>query len=154
MKKIMYSTLTLALLSVNTIAYDSTKAEELNTFYAHMTQKACADSKLFMPAEEVLKMLREKKAVTLLDVRTEAEASIIAVSEEHALHFPIATLFEKKNLDSLPKNEPIVVICHSGSRALLAAVGLKRIGFKQVHVLKGGLIALATEDNPKNTLVE
>lgn len=154
MKKIMYSILTLVLLSVNTMAYDNIKAEELNAFYSHMTQKACADSKLFMTADEVMKMLREKKAVTLLDVRTEAEANIIAVSEEHALHFPIATLFEKKNLDILPKNEPIVVICHSGTRALLAAVGLNRIGFKQVHVLKGGLIALATEDNPKNTLVE
>lgn len=154
MKKIMYSILTLVLLSVNTMAYDDIKAEELNAFYSHMTQKACADSKLFMTADEVMKMLRKKKAVTLLDVRTEAEANIIAVSEEHALHFPIATLFEKKNLDSLPKNEPIVVICHSGTRALLAAVGLNRIGFKQVHVLKGGLIALATEDNPKNTLVE
>lgn len=89
-----------------------------------MTQKACADSKLFMTADEVMKMLREKKAVTLLDVRTEAKANIIAVSEEHALHLPIAILFEKKNIDSLPKNEPIIVICHSGTRALLAAVGL------------------------------
>lgn len=136
MKKIMYSTLTLALLSVNTLAYDNIKAKELNSFYSHMTQKACADSKLFMPAKDVLKMLREKKAVTLLDVRTEAEAKIIAVSQNNALHFPIAHLFEKKNLDRLPKSEPIVVICHSGTRATLAAIGLKRIGFTQVHVLR------------------
>jgi len=153
MKKIIYSTLTLAVLSVNTMAYDNTKAEELNTFYSHMTQKACADSKLFMSAGDVLKMLRDKKAITLLDVRTEAEASIIAVSEKNALHFPIENLFEKKNLDSLPKNEPIVVICHSGSRAILAAMGLKRIGFEQVNVLKGGLIALAKENDTKNAPV-
>ena len=150
MKKIIYSTLTLALLATNTMAYEKSKAEELDKFYSHMTQKTCADSKLFMPADEVLKMLREKKAVTLLDVRTEAESNIIAVSEKNALHFPIAHLFEKKNLDTLPKNEPIIIICHSGTRATLAAIGLKRIGFTQVHVLKGGLIALATDNNPKN----
>jgi rhodanese-related sulfurtransferase len=153
MKKIIYSTLTLALLSVNALAYDNAKAEELHAFYSHMTQKACADSKLFMPAEDVLKMLREKKAVTLLDVRTEAESRIIAVSQKNALHFPIEHLFEKKNLDSLPKSEPIVVICHSGTRATLAAIGLKRIGFKQVHVLKGGLVSLAIDTNPKNAPV-
>jgi rhodanese-related sulfurtransferase len=153
MKKIIYSTFTLVLLSVNTLAYDNTKAEELSSFYSHMTQNACADSKLFIPAEDVLKMLREKKAVTLLDVRTEAEAKIIAVSEKDALHFPIAHLFEKKNLDILPKSEPIVVICHSGTRATLAAIGLKRIGFKHVHVLKGGLVSLAIDTNPKNAPV-
>ena len=153
MKKIIYSTFTLVLLSVNILAYDNTKAEELNSFYSHMTQKACADSKLFMPAEDVLKMLREKKDVTLLDVRTEAEAKIIAVSQKNALHFPIAHLFEKKNLDILPKSEPIVVICHSGTRATLAAIGLKRIGFTQVHVLKGGLVSLAIDNNPKNAPV-
>jgi len=150
MKKIITSTFTVALLAVQTMAYDNSKADELNNFYSHMTQKACADSKLFMQAEDVLKMLREKKAVTLLDVRTDAESKIIAVSQENALHLPIEHLFEKKNLDSLPKNEPIVVICHSGTRATLAAIGLKRIGFKQVHVLKGGLVALAIDNNPKN----
>ena len=43
MKKMMYSTLTLALLSVKILAYDNTKAEELHSFYSHMTQKACTE---------------------------------------------------------------------------------------------------------------
>jgi len=150
MKKIIYATLTLTLLSINAIAYDNTKAEELQKFYSHMTQKACADSKLFMEADAVLKMLRENKALTLLDVRTNAEANIISVSHKNAIHYPIATLFEKKNLDTLPTDKPVVVICHSGTRATLAAIGLKRLGFKNIHVLKGGLVGLATCNNPKN----
>lgn len=150
MKKILLSTLTFALLSISAHAYDDTKAKELNTFYSHMTQKACADSKLFIQAKEVMKRLKEKKDITLLDVRTDGEASVIALSGDNALHIPISELFKKENLDKLPTDKPIMVVCHSGTRATLAAIGLKRIGFKKVHVVKGGLIALAEANNPKN----
>jgi len=149
MKKIIYSTLTLALLSVNSMAYDATKAEELSKFYAHMTQKTCADSKLFVKAVDTMKMIRENR-VTLLDVRTNGEASVIALSGNSSIHIPIENLFKKENLDRLPTDKPIIIVCHSGTRATLAAIGLKRVGFKKIHVLKGGLIALASATNPKN----
>ena len=150
MKKTLLSTLTFALLSVSAHAYDDTKAKELNTFYSHMTQKACADSKLFIEADEVMKLLTGKKEMTLLDVRTDGEASVIALSGDNALHMPISELFKKENLNKLPTDKPIMVVCHSGTRATLAAIGLKRIGFEKVHVVKGGLIALADANNPKN----
>lgn len=149
MKKVLYSTLTLTLLTVNAMAYDATKAENLHNFYAHMTQKACADSKLFIKGEETMKMVRDNN-VTLLDVRTNGEASVIALSGKNSIHIPIANLFKKESLDTLPTDKPIVIVCHSGTRAVLAAIGLKRIGFKQIHVLKGGMIALAEANNPKN----
>jgi len=154
MKKTLLTTLTVALLTVSAHAYDDTKAKELNTFYSHMTQKACADSKLFIKAKEVMKLLKEKKDITLLDVRTDGEASVIALSGDNALHMPISELFKKENLDKLPTDKPIIVVCHSGTRATLAAIGLKRIGFKKVHVVKGGLIALAEANNPKNAPVK
>jgi len=149
MKKVLYATLTLALLSVNTMAYDAQKAKNLNDFYAYMTQKACADSKLFIDAEETMKRIRDNN-VTLLDVRTDGEASVLALSAKSAIHIPIAKLFKKESLDGLPTDKPIVTICHSGTRAVLAAIGLKRVGFKNIHVLKGGMVALAEANNPKN----
>lgn len=149
MKKTILSTLVLAVLGTNAMAYDATKAEELNHFYSHMTQKTCADSKLFVKAKDTMKMIRDNN-VTLLDVRTIGEAGVIALSGKNSLHIPIKDLFQKENLDKIPTKKPIVVICHSGTRATLAAIGLKRIGFKKIHVLKGGLIALARANNPKN----
>ena len=154
MKKTLLSTLTVALLTVSAHAYDNTKAKELNTFYSHMTQKACADSKPFIKAKEVMKLLKEKKDIALLDVRTDGEASVIALSGDNALHMPISELFKKENLDKLPTDKPIMIVCHSGTRATLSAIGLKRIGFKKVHVVKGGLIALAEANNPKNAPVK
>lgn len=150
MKNTFHSALALLVLSISAHAYDNTKAQELHTFYSHMTQKACADSKLFVKANDVMKLLKEKKDISLLDVRTDGEASVIALSGKNALHIPISELFKKENLDTLPTNKPIMVICHSGTRATLAAIGLKRLGFKKVHVVKGGLIALAKANNPKN----
>ena len=149
MKRTIFSTLALAILSTNAMAYDSKKAEELNAFYSHMTQKACADSKLFIEAEETMKMIRDNSIIQL-DVRTTGEVGVIALSGKNSLHIPIKDLFKKENLEKIPTDKPIVVVCHSGTRATLAAIGLKRIGFKTVQVLKGGLIALATENNPKN----
>ncbi len=154
MKKTLLSTLTFTLLSVSAHAYDDTRAKELNTFYSHMTQKACADSKLFVEADEVMKLLRSKKEMTLLDVRTDGEASVIALSGDNALHMPISELFKKVNLDKLPTDRPIMIVCHSGTRATLAAIGLKRIGFEKVHVVKGGLVALADANNPKNAPIK
>jgi len=136
------------------MAYDVEKSEELNKFYSHMTQKACADSKLFMKADDALKMLREKKAFIFLDVRTDGENAVLSLSGENALHIPINVLFQKENLDKLPTDKPVVVVCHSGTRATLAAIGLKRLGFKKVHVLKGGMVALAKATNVKKSPIK
>jgi rhodanese-related sulfurtransferase len=99
-------------------------------------------------------MLREGKEFTFLDVRTDGEASVIKLNGKNALHIPIDTLFTPKNLDKLPTNKPLIVVCHSGTRATMAAVGLKELGFKNVQVLKGGLISLAIANNPKNAPVQ
>ena len=154
MKKLIYSTVVVSLLSMNLMAYDANKAKELNTFYSHMTQKACADSKLFMKAVDALKMLREKKPFIFLDVRTDGENDVLSLSGDNALHLPINLLFKKENLDKLPTDKLIIVVCHSGTRATLTAIGLKRLGFKKVHVLKGGMVALAKVNNPKNAPVK
>ena len=154
MKRLLQSAIAVLVLALSANAYDATKAQELNGFYSHMTQKVCANSKLFVKATDVMKMLREKKQFTMLDVRTDGEAAVISLSGENALHIPINVLFKKENLDKLPTNKPIIVVCHSGTRATLAAIGLKRVGFKQVHVVKGGLIALAKANNPKNAPIK
>ena len=151
MKKLIYPTIAISLLTINLMAYDTKKAEEFNAFYSHMTQKACANSKLFMKADEALKMLREKKPFTFLDVRTDGENSVLALNGDNALHIPIDSLFQKANLDKLPSDQPIVVLCHAGTRATLAAIGLKRLGFKKIYVIKGGLNALAKATNTKQS---
>ena len=150
MKKFIFGSLAFSLLTLNAMAYNVDKAKEFKSFYSHMTQKACADSKLFMKADELMKMLRDKKEFFMLDVRTDGENAVLSLSGKNSLHIPINVLFEKENLNKLSMDKPIVVVCHSGTRATLAAIGLKQLGFKKIHVLKGGMVALAKANNPKN----
>lgn len=149
-KKLITSSVLVSALAVHSMAYDTTKAEEYNKFFSNFSQKACADSKLFIESEEVMKMLRDNASFTLLDIRTKGETGIVSVSSENGVYIPLKNLFEKANLDRLPKDKPIIVVCHSGTRATMAAIGLTQLGFKQVHVLEGGLVALADANTPKN----
>lgn len=150
MKNIITSSLLIASLSVSAFAYDTNKAKIFENFYAGFTQKACANSKLFVEADEVMKMLRDNHKVTLLDIRTKGEHAVISIGLKNSLYIPIKELFKKENLDKLPTDQTIVIVCHSGTRATLAAVGLKQIGIKNTRVLKGGLVSLANANNPKN----
>ena len=154
MKKIISSTLVIAALAVNSMAYDATKAEGFNKFFSNFTQKACADSKLFIDSEDVMKMFRDNAKFTLLDIRTIGEAGIVTVSSKNGMYIPLKNLFEQENLDKIPTDKPVIVVCHSGTRATIAAIGLKQLGFKQVHVLKGGLVALADANTPKNAPIK
>ncbi|MEA2091141.1 MAG: rhodanese-like domain-containing protein [Campylobacterota bacterium] len=150
MKKIVTSTLLMASLSISAFAYDTTKAQTFDKFYSNFTQKTCASSKLFIQADETMKMLRENKKFTLLDIRTKGEHAVISIGLKNSIYIPIKDLFKKENLDKLPTDQTIVIVCHSGTRATLAAIGLKQIGIKNTRVLKGGLISLADANNPKN----
>ena len=150
MKKLLTSTLLVASLSISAFAYDVDQAKKLQGFYSHFTQAACAKSTLFIDAEEVMKTIRDDAKVTFLDVRTEGEHSVVSMGLKNSLFIPIENLFEEKNLQKLPLDQPILIVCHSGVRALLAAAGLKQIGIKNVRVVKGGLPALATANSVVN----
>lgn len=137
-------------LSTQLFAFDATKAAELHHFYSHMDQKACADSTLFMKADDLMTLIREGKPYLLLDVRSQGEASVLGLTDTHSALIPIERLFTPEALKTLPTDRPIIAICHSGTRGTMAAIGLKQLGFKNVHVLKGGMIALAEANTPKN----
>jgi len=150
MKRVLSQAIFVLSLTLSTQAYDANKAASLDAFYSHMTHKACANSKLFIKGVDVMKMLQQKKPLLLLDVRTDAEAAIVGLTGDNALHISLNRLFHKENLDKLPTDRPMIIVCHSGIRATMAAMGLKQLGFKNIQVLKGGIIALAKADTPKN----
>jgi rhodanese-related sulfurtransferase len=154
MNKVLVNALLLTTLTISAYGYDATKAKNLEKFYSHMTQKVCADSKLFISAEDTLKLIRDNKKHVILDVRTAGENSVISVSDKNSIHIELKDLFKKENLDKISTDVPVIVVCHSGTRAVMAAMGLKQIGFKNIQVLKGGFIALAQQDTVKNAPIK
>ena len=149
-KKIVMGMLFVSTLTLNAYAYDANKAKDFDTFYSHFTQQACAKSELYIDGEEAMKMMREKKKFTFLDIRTEGETSVVGVTASNTLKIPLEHLFEAKNLDKLPKDELMVVVCYSGTRAVAATISLKMLGFKNTRVMKFGIMGLAKGGSVKN----
>ncbi|MDY0116955.1 MAG: rhodanese-like domain-containing protein [Sulfurimonadaceae bacterium] len=153
MKKIFIVVL-LGLLSINSFAYDIEKVKEFDNFYSKMTQEVCATSTLFINAEDTMGLIKADKEYLILDVRSDGEYSVMGVHLQKSLHIPLERLFTKESLDTLPKNTPIIVTCHSGTRGLMAVMALKQIGITNTQVLKGGLIALADANTPANAPIK
>jgi rhodanese-related sulfurtransferase len=94
-------------------------------------------------------MMAKKEPLVLLDVRTSAEQKLVAFADAAAVQAPLDRLFVKENLDTLPTDKPIVVVCHTGARAAAAAILLRSIGFENAKFLKGGMVDLVTKLTPK-----
>ncbi len=76
----------------------------------------------------------------LLDVRRPDEFAAERVAG--SVNLPLPDLLAG-DLDGVPDDEPILVICRSGRRAEVAAASLEARGYRDVRVLAGGLDALA-----------
>ncbi len=73
----------------------------------------------------------------LLDVRTEPEYLIAAIP--NSINIPLPELRER--IDELDPEKSTVVVCKVGRRAYGAALLLRRLGFRDVKILDGGMTA-------------
>ena len=92
-------------------------------------------------AEELYeRMNSEDSPAIYIDVRTPQEYNSPAGHIKGTKLFPLGDLMQ--NIDSLNeyKNKEVVMICHSGSRSMMASQLLARAGFKDVRNLVGGMM--------------
>jgi rhodanese-related sulfurtransferase len=80
----------------------------------------------------------------ILDVREQWELDIAKL--EGAVHIPMNTIPER--LGELPRDQEIVVMCHSGGRSLRVAQYLEKNGFASPVNLAGGIAGWAEEVDP------
>jgi rhodanese-related sulfurtransferase len=86
----------------------------------------------------------EPGSCALLDVREPWELAICGFPE--AIHCPLGALVGQEQ--ALPQDLPLIVICHTGRRSLLATQHLRRLGWSQAVNLRGGVEAYALEVDP------
>jgi len=79
------------------------------------------------------------ETLAILDVREDWERDICAL--EPAIAIPLSLLPD--NIEKLPKDNALVVLCHHGMRSLRAANWLRANGFDNVVNLAGGIDAWA-----------
>ncbi len=81
---------------------------------------------------------------TVLDVREPRELAVCAV--EGALHVPMQEI--PARLAELPRDQPLVVMCHHGMRSRMVTQFLRGQGFANAINLEGGIDAWATLIEP------
>lgn len=89
-------------------------------------------------ALEVNDKIKNNFNVVLLDVRTISERNRQAI--KGSFHIPLQELERRIAELNKYKNKEIICYCQSGSRSLIAAGKLKKLGFNSAN-LKGGIVS-------------
>ncbi len=81
----------------------------------------------------------KKQPHLLLDVRSDSEYA--AAHAPRAKHLPVEQVAKstRSEMDEVIKSKPVVCICASGSRSMMAATVIARQGFSPVYSLSGGM---------------
>ena len=90
---------------------------------------------------ELADMRGAGKEHTVLDVREARELEICRL--DGALHVPMPEIPDRT--DDLPKDQPLVVICHHGARSQMVVDFLRDAGFDNAVNLDGGIDAWACD---------
>lgn len=98
-------------------------------------------------ASELKSRLSSGRSPILLDVRNDDELSGEYGKIDGVVHVPVWELSDRVNELDQHKDDEVVVICKGGTRAATGSQILKRSGFKNVFVLKGGMIAWRSESS-------
>lgn len=88
--------------------------------------------------------LRTQSDVQFLDVREAWEHELCHI--EGDLHIPMGQI--PGRLADIPRNRPLVVVCHHGMRSYQVAEFLLAQGFADVSNLNGGIDAWALSVDP------
>ncbi len=131
-------------------SYDVQRAKQYEEFFAPFAGKNVSKSFQAMKVPDLLKAIKSKKELVILDVRTWAEMGVIGFYVPGSLAIPMADVFKPENLAKLPTDKKIVVVCKKGFRASIVAISLRQIGFKDVYIVKGGIDAIAAALSPKS----
>ncbi len=84
--------------------------------------------------------------VNIVDVRTKVETDEESARIHGAQLIPLNELRDR--LDEVPRDKPVMTICRSGKRSVLAAAILKENGWDRVANIQGGLLQWQQEGLP------
>ena len=96
-------------------------------------------------ATEAVILRDNNKDAVFLDVREHSELAICRI--EGALHIPMGEVPERH--EALPRDAPLIVLCHHGMRSLNVVQYLETKGFQNAINLAGGIHSWAVDVDPE-----
>lgn len=129
------------------LAKQSDQLQALPHYQCGVVEVSYSDAKAVIAPQQISALLQQMPALQLVDVREPHEQ--IAGELEPLLpegvpvaHWPLSRLCWALIDQQLPLQTPLLLVCRSGNRSLLAAKILNRLGYQQVYNLKGGVALL------------
>lgn len=86
------------------------------------------------------------ESLTLIDVRDPVEWDIVRL--DGAQLVPLPHILSGQAIASIPRDRPVVLYCKTGVRSAEGMSVLRTAGLRDVHHLRGGLVAWAAEVDP------
>jgi len=151
-RKLVASALAVLTLSTASFSIDWELAKRYNQIFSQLNHETIVKSPCRVTPQQVVEMIKNKENIVLLDIRTEAEQSIVGPTYKNTLYIPMDKLFTEENLKKLPRDKKIIVVCGSGTRAAVTTFALRSLGFDNVYALDGGMSGLTQYVSPKTTL--
>ena len=102
-------------------------------------------SPLEISVVELDRLRRGGAAHAVLDVREPWETSICSI--DGSLNIPLTMI--PQSLERIPRDRPLVVMCHHGGRSARAVEWLRQNGFESASNLTGGIDAWARQVDTK-----
>lgn len=130
--------------------YDHELAQGYAKLFQPVVGAAAGKELHLMTPEQMIKDLQENKQIVAIDVRTPNEAGVVGLTLPGSMQIPVNELFTQENLDKIPLDKKVVIICKSGTRATAVGTALRHIGFENVYILKGGIMGLTQFVDPKS----
>jgi rhodanese-related sulfurtransferase len=129
-------------------SYDQGMAESYADFFKPVTGAKAGKALHLLKSSDFMEKIKSGEKLVLIDIRTPAETDIFTVVLPDSLVIPAHKLFQPENLERIPTNKTVVIICQSGSRSIAVGTALRHIGFDNVYILKGGFKELSNYLNP------
>jgi rhodanese-related sulfurtransferase len=124
------------------LAYDEALAKNYELFFSTFEENQVPKAMHLIPPDKLVAAIKAGEELVLVDVRTEAEQSIVGLTYPNSLKMPMNEVFKPENLAQIPTDKKVVLTCQSGVRCTVIATALRNIGFDNVYATKGGLAAL------------
>ena len=139
---------TILALAVSLVCAGTLAAQEAVPAPAAETPKKSADGATHVDATAAATLLAEKdeaKKLTVLDIRTAGEFEEAHIDGATNIDF-IDPTFEEQ-ITKLDRDKPYLVHCQSGGRSGRSLEVFKKLGFKNIYHLDGGLTGWRTAGN-------
>ena len=122
----------------------SLMAQATDPAYVKKLDKLYKHSVPVIQPDDLHEIVTAGKEFTLLDTRSSAEFEVSHIKDARFIEY---NKFNKKNVADLDRDQAIVVYCTVGYRSERIGDKLKKLGFKNVFNLYGGIFEWVNQGN-------